>query len=257
MNKIKTSEKIKLILIIIVCVAVISAAATLPYKLINYLAASTLSNANTDGSSSSYAVSQRLSESLSYDECMEIICRVWESDYTVINLSERTDDDPGYSETEIINKLNDNLDKLYETGNYMDFSEDENYFNDDRSYYTYNIVLYKCLDTTFNAYYTYLWGITYTRYDNSKTYEFLMLNDSYIDDNGELTNQIIYYSLNDTDDKSTENIYERYLEEMNSFVIGMPNANFKWSSAYHSSDYLACHHYYGPELYLFYVHDDN
>lgn len=252
MNKLKASGKIKLILIIIVCIAVISAAAIVPKKLINYLAASTLSLANKDDSSSSYAVSQRLSENMSYEECMEIICRVWESDYTVISLSERTEGDPDYSEANIIENLNECLDELYETGKYKDFSDSELFFNDDRSYYTYNVVLYKCTDATFNAYYTYLWGITYTRYDNSKTYEFLMVNDNGYD---EPANLIIYYSYNDTGDKSTETIYERYLEEMNKFVIMEPDANIKWSVA-SSSENVAYHYYYCSELYLFYVHDD-
>lgn len=232
MNKSKAGH-IKLIILSLTCIAVIVMAAVIPEKLIDYNAASELSQAYKDQTSSSYAISESLSLNLTDDEKMQLICNVWESNVEVVDFSSSN---ISSSEADIIKNLNSQIKKTL-APNYRDFENEETFFNDSRPYYTYNIVLYKCTDSVFNAYYTYFWGITYTRYDNSRTYEFLFTD--FLD--------IIYFSRNDTDDKSTENIYARYCADFEECAAQ--------SFAESPDSTTITEAFYGPDKYINYIAD--
>ncbi len=199
LNRKKTGQ-IRLIFISLICVVVIAMATIIPKQLIDYQANAGLSQVFTDSTSSSYAISKSLSENLTEDEQLQLICKIWDSNMEVVDISEH--EYFSNSEIEIIERLNEEFETKIVTN--VDSLYEDTFVNDTRSYYTYNVVLYKCTDSVFNTYFTYLWGITFTRYDNSRVYEFLMTD----------YDKIIYFSRNDTNDKSTETIYQRYYAEI-------------------------------------------
>jgi hypothetical protein len=145
---------------------------------------------------SSSAIAREMSTRLTDMEKMELISGNWSSETTIADIS-ATD----YSEWEEIQLAKESFSNLLiSLSNTVDFD----------TWYSYETVMFKCTDTTFNTYSAYFFGITFTKYDKSEKYQLLMTD----------TGTIIYASNNITSNDHTDMIYDKYIELIESGSIG-------------------------------------
>jgi hypothetical protein len=167
---------------------------------------------------SSSAIAREMSTRLTDMEKLELISGNWNSETTMADIS--TTDYSEWEEIQLAKKSFSNLlnAELKSKSTSSNASASSNHaagsitlsnMVDFDTWYSYETVMFKCTDTTFNTYSAYFFGITFTKYDKSEKYQLLMTD----------TGTIIYASNNIASDDYTGTIYDKYIELINSGSI--------------------------------------
>lgn len=158
---------------IIVCLVIIAVCASLflpSYLLnrkINRKLGESIQAPNEYYNASASSLSKAMSERLSFSQKLDLITGEWPREIEEIAVSESE-----YNPTNYVNLAKIGIASLYSTGDY-----ESSLSTDIDNWYTYDTQLFLCTDATFDTYSAYYWVITFTKYDQSRKHNILMMDD--------------------------------------------------------------------------------
>lgn len=118
--------------------------------------------------SSASTISKISSERLSENDKLKLISGIWTREMTVVDTSEASN-----SEIQIVESARKKVNELYNIGCYP-FNFESKYDN----WYSWNTTLYKFTDSNFKTYTTYLWKISFCKYDSDEIHDVYLTDDN-------------------------------------------------------------------------------